>query len=232
MHTVLAEAAPGTAVIDLMHDAPDRDPRAAAYLLAALAGFMPEGCVCVAVVDPGVGTDRAAAVIEADGRFFVGPENGLFEILRRRASRQRSHRIDWRPPLLSASFHGRDLFAPVAAMLARGDRSVLAELPADPQRPAATWPDDLAEVVFVDGYGNAMTGLRGDAITEESALAVAGRNLRHARTFDEVPAATAFWYVNSIGLVEIAVNRGSAAAVLGLRPGSPVTPMTETEHRT
>src|SRR3546814_4875745 len=94
---VLAEAAPDAPVIDLMHDAPAHAPRPSAYLLAALASDMPADAVCLAVVDPGVGSDRPAVVLAADGRWFVGPGNGLFEPLRRRTRRVRRWRIAWAP---------------------------------------------------------------------------------------------------------------------------------------
>ncbi|MHA1114521.1 MAG: SAM-dependent chlorinase/fluorinase, partial [Alphaproteobacteria bacterium] len=113
---VLAQDAPGVPVIDLIADAPACDPRAGAYLLAALAPEFPPGTVFLCVVDPGVGGPRAPLIVEADGRRFVGPDNGLFEIVT-----ARHRRIDWRPARLSTSFHGRDLFAPVAARLARAE---------------------------------------------------------------------------------------------------------------
>ena len=226
MHTVLARDAPDQRVIDLMHDAPAHDPRAAAYLLAALAPEMPEGAVCVAVVDPGVGTDRPAVVIEADGRRFVGPGNGLLEIVQRRAASARQRRIDWRPERLSASFHGRDLFAPVAAMLARGDlpsgRDSAEGWRDAEDRPGADWPDDLAEIIYRDRFGNAMTGLRAELCGPDTAFQLSGQTIRRARVFGEAPADEAFWYENSSGLVEIALRGGSAAALLGIGPGDPV----------
>ncbi|MBE9551926.1 MAG: SAM-dependent chlorinase/fluorinase, partial [Proteobacteria bacterium] len=121
MRGVLARAAPGVPVIDLMHDAPVRNPYRSAYLLAALAAEMGPDSVCVAIVDPGVGGARPPVVVSADGKRFVGPGNGLFEIVQRRAARARAWTIDWRPEKLSVSFHGRDLFAPAAALLARDE---------------------------------------------------------------------------------------------------------------
>jgi S-adenosylmethionine hydrolase len=121
MKAVLHRTAPGIAIIDLFADASAGNPRASAYLLAAYAAWFPAGTVFVCVVDPGVGSERPAVMVEADGRWYVGPGNGLFEILQRRAERTRCWEIDWKPERISASFHGRDLFAPVAAMLARGD---------------------------------------------------------------------------------------------------------------
>ena len=173
------------------------------------------------VVDPGVGGDRPAVIVEADQRIFVGPGNGLFELVQRSATETRCREIAWRPKTLSASFHGRDLFAPVAAMLARGENP--------PGRPIddrlvrrQDWPDDLAEVVYLDRYGNAMTGLRAASLRPDAALVVSGRRLARARTFSDRPSGEAFWYENSNGLAEIAVNRGRADRDLGLAIGAAV----------
>lgn len=224
MEAVLARHAPEVPRVRLMSDAPAFDPRRAAYLLAALARRFVAGDVCLAVVDPGVGTDRRAIVVEADGVHFVGPDNGLFELVLRRAERVGTFAIAWRPRELSASFQGRDLFAPVAARLARGDRRdlVACEVPRVPD-----WPDDLGEIVHVDAYGNAVTGLRATALPPQARLALRGRILRHARTFGEVPPGEPFWYANSMGLVEIAVNRGSARELFGCSGGEEVRMVTQ-----
>ena len=227
MHAVLAAQAPGVPVIDLMHDAPAHDPRAAAYLLAALAAEIPEGAVCVAVVDPGVGSARPPVVLEAGGRTYVGPGNGLFEQVQRQSGAAQLSRIDWRPPRLSDSFHGRDLFAPVAAMLARGDAAALEPYEDgwrdDPARPGADWPDDLPEIVYVDGFGNLVTGLRAAAVPAEAVLTLGRDTIRYARVFAEAPSDTLFWYVNSMGLIEIALANGSAARRLNAVPGTAIT---------
>src|ERR1700730_14578180 len=115
---VLHQAAPGVPINQLFADAPSMRPKPAAYLLAAYGAWFPAGTVLLCVVDPGVGGARRAVVVEADGRLYVGPDNGLFDIVSRRALNPRLSEITWRPPSLSASFHGRDLFAPVAARLA------------------------------------------------------------------------------------------------------------------
>ena len=219
--TVLYQTAPTVPVIDLFADAPAGKPKPAAYLLAAYAVWFPPGTVILAVVDPGVGGTRGAVIVEADGRWYVGPDNGLFELVQRRALAVRSWDILWRPGAMSASFHGRDLFAPIAGQLARGI------FPSEPQRSdeigrCADWPDDLAEIVYIDRYGNAMTGLRAAVLADTTYLRVSGRVLPRARTFSDVPAGTAFWYENSNGLAEIAVNAGRADAALDLALGSPV----------
>jgi len=222
LRRVLAEAAPGVPVIDLLADAPRFQPQASAYLLAAYAWEFPVGSVFLAVVDPGVGTDRAAAAVLADGRWFVGPENGLFEIVVRRAAvPARWGRLHFRPERLSATFHGRDIFAPVAARIAGGGTPHGEERPLAEMR-RADWPDELAQVIYIDSFGNAMTGLAAPDTPERWSLTVAERRLSHARTFAEVTPGQAFWYANANDLVEIGVNRGDAAADLGLRIGSPV----------
>jgi S-adenosylmethionine hydrolase len=218
---VLHRLAPAVPVIDLFADAPMRNPRASAYLLAAYATWFPPGSVFLAIVDPGVGGERAALLVEADGRRYVGPGNGLLEIVRRRARTSRVAAITWRPADLSASFHGRDLFAPVAA------RAALGEAPGAEERPPdfacqAEWPDDLAEIVYVDHYGNALTGLRAATLSQGAALVSGTQRIHRARTFSDLPAGAPFWYENANGLAEIAVNMGNAAAMLGLGIGSPL----------
>lgn len=229
MKAVLARAAPGVPVIDLMADAPGFAPQPAAYLLAALAPALPPPCVFVCVVDPGVGGARRPIAMQADGRIFVGPDNGLLEPIRRRAAAATVREILWRPERLSASFHGRDLFAPVAARLARDgwDAVAVADFaPLSGSAPAPVggdWPDDWAAVIYIDHYGNVMTGLRASCLPENATLALAGRRLPRVRTFGDVPAGAPLVYENSCGLLEIAVNGGAAAALPGLRIGDPVT---------
>jgi hypothetical protein len=218
---VLYRTAPEVPVVDLFADAPTGKPKPAAYLLAAYGVWFPPGAVLLAVVDPGVGGPRAPVIVEAEGRWYVGPDNGLFELVTRRAGTARTWEVLWRPETLSASFHGRDLFAPVAGWLARGERPAH-----EPRAPEigrhADWPDDLPEIVYVDRYGNAMTGLRGNLVPNGARLAVSGRALTRARTFSDVPPGEPFWYENSNGLAEIAVNAGRAADALQLVIGSPI----------
>ncbi len=218
MQAVLCREAPGVPVIDLFADAPTFDPKASAYLLAAYAAEFPAGSVFLCVVDPGVGGNRAPLIVKSDGHWYVGPDNGLFAIAVRRAAEAEAWEITWRPARLSASFHGRDLFAPVAARLALG------EPPSGTPRdvPAEDWPDDLSEVIYIDGFGNAMTGLRASVLPENAVLSVSGRRLSRARTFSDVAPGDAFWYDNANGLAEIAVNRGRAADLLDLTVGSAI----------
>lgn len=220
VHAVLARAAPHARVIDLLHMVPNFDIRSGAYLLPALTAGFPTGTVFVGVIDPGVGGGRLPIMVQADARWYVGPDNGLFQIVARRARRCETWAVTWRPQSLSASFHGRDLFAPVAARLARGDWPT--SVPATLTVPNGDWPDDLSAIVYIDHYGNAITGLRAAQINAAGTLAVAGRQLQHAPVFSAVAPNMPFWYANSVGLVEIAVNHGDAAGTLGLKIGDPV----------
>lgn len=197
MKAALHRFAPTVPVIDLCHDVPAFDIAAAAHLLAALAPAFPRTATFVGLVDPGVGTAaREPAMIGCDGVWFVGPDNGLFNVVAARARTVRWRHVTWRPPRLSASFHGRDLFAPVAARLAR--------------------------VIYIDRYGNAMTGLRAKNVARARALRIAGRTLKFAETFGAAAAGEPFWYENANGLVEIALNQGRAAEALGLEVGTAV----------
>ena len=231
---VLHQEAPGVPVIDLFANAPAHDPRASAYLLAAYgAGFppgFPESTVFFAVVDPGVGGARKPGVLEADGRWYVGPDNGLFEIIIRRAKAEpRWWDIRWRPERLSETFHGRDLFAPVAARLARGetpapdnkDNAAFKGSPLDGLR-RPDWPDDLAEIIYIDDFGNAMTGVRAETVAGVTELTVGGAFVGKARRFSDVPEGEAFFYENANGLLEISVNQGRADNLLKLSVGSQV----------
>jgi S-adenosyl-L-methionine hydrolase (adenosine-forming) len=222
LSAVLADAAPGETVVDLMHDAPMFDHRAAAYLLAALVQHLPSGGVVLGVVDPGVGrTDRRAIVMRAAGRWYVGPDNGLFAVVAKQTGDAEWWEITWRPEYLSRTFHGRDLFAPVAGMLARGD-----DVPGEPfdveSAVGMDWPNDLGEIVYIDHYGNAMTGIRAFTLPKDAVLKIADVSVARAHIFSDVQPGTVMWYENSCGLVEVAVNKANAAEVMKLYVGGHV----------
>lgn len=220
MHAVLAQQAPGTAVIDLFHDVPSFDIRAAAYLLPAYTRGFPPGTVHVCVVDPGVGSERRALIVKADHRWYVGPDNGLFYVLARRARDLECHEIRWRPAPLSASFHGRDLFAPVATQLVHGLMPDC--VPAALTPPLPDWPEDLPQVLYIDHFGNAITGLRAERLGRDVRLRIGGADLAYARTYSDVRAGQGFWYENANGLVEIAVNQARASDQLGIAVGDSI----------
>lgn len=217
----LHQEVPRVPVFSLLTNAPAFDAFHSAYLVAAYSRPSSEGDVFLCVVDPGVGSERAGLALLADGRWYVGPDNGLLAIAAKWSRQAKWWRLPPPPADSSLSFHGRDWFAPQAARLA--------------QQPAATgwlesasptvgedWPLDLAEIVYLDHYGNALTGLRAAGLPRNARLRVAGENVMPAQVFSKVSPGTAFWYENANGLAEIAVNRGNAGQSLGLEVGSPV----------
>ena len=216
---VLQRLAPAVTVIDLLHEAPAFNVRASAHLLASMVGSFGEDSVFLTVVDPGVGGGRNALVVKADDRWYVGPDNGLLSVIGARAAKGDCWRIVWQPVQLSDSFHGRDLFAPVAATLAvqgslpRGWFEHAGELAVE------FGGDDLPEIIYIDHYGNAHTGMRARGIPRDALLVAGPRRLPYARVYSEVEEGGAFWYENSQGLAEIAVNCGSAAQLLNLNIG-------------
>ncbi len=219
LHAVIHERLPQAAIVDLQHDLPPFRPRGAGLLLAAQAAWLPPAALVVAVVDPGVGSERRGLVVHWRGRRFIGPDNGLFAPMLREAGRIEV--IDWRPEGIPPTFHGRDWFAPVATRLASGEA-----VDAQPVPPAScvghAWPSDLDEVIYVDRFGNLVTGRRGVALPVDCEIRVGPHRLPWARTFSERPHGAPFWHVNALGLVELSVNQGSAAELLGLKVGDTV----------
>ena len=210
---------PDEKVINLLADAPRNNPRASAYLLAAFsrACVAQPGTIFFSVVDPGVGSfEDQPVVIKADGQWYVGPDNGLFDIVCRRSSDVQCWGIDWRPETLSASFHGRDLYAPATAMIRKN------ETPGETitWKDRHGWPDDLSEIVYIDHFGNCMTGIRSETLENNRVIQFNGITVPNARTFSSVSHGHALWYSNSQDLIEIAVNGGSAAERLNLGIGT------------
>lgn len=219
MKARLAEHAPTQQVVDLLHEVPDFNPHAGAHLLAAFAPGFPAGSTFLAVVDPGVGTPRDAVVVFAGERWFVGPDNGLLSIVAARNRDTRLWRIHWQPEDLSNTFHGRDLFAVIAAEIAYG------EFPDDKLSAIDALkvefdPGDLPRLIYIDHYGNAWSGVR--AAPKDARVIAAGELFKHSDSFGLVGKGEGFWFINSVGLLELAVNRGSAAHSFGLKLGDSV----------
>lgn len=222
MQNVLYQHAPEQQLITLFSDAPSYNPRASAYLLPAYVGEFPEGTIFLCVVDPGVGSDtRKPVILNIDDRWYVGPDNGLFNVVGLRANNKQKTRwwdITWQPDKLSSSFHGRDMFAPVAAMLANGKMPEVqtqnAETRIDPN-----WPTELEEIVYIDHFGNAISGIRAEAISKQSHVVVQQYDFTYARTFSDVSQGQSFWYINANGLVELAVNQGNACETYNVNLG-------------
>jgi S-adenosyl-L-methionine hydrolase (adenosine-forming) len=213
--------APASPVIDLLNDVPSFEVEAGAHLLAALARRLPSGSVTIAVVDPGVGSARGAVALRADERWFVGPDNGLLSIVAARAAISDCFVIRLVRADTSVSFHGRDIFAPAGALIASG-RADPRMLEPKAHLDVMLAASDLPRIAYIDHYGNAMTGIRASGLAHSANIGVAGRQIRYARVFSDVPCGELFWYENSIGLVELAGNQRSAAALLGIAVGDPI----------
>ena len=237
MRGVLYRLCPHARHVTISHEIPPQGVWRGAFVLASAAPWFPPGTVHLAVVDPGVGTDRRAIVVEAGRQVLVGPDNGLFTLVLDRAPDARVFEItrrDLGPREIHPTFHGRDLFAPAAAHLAGG-------LPSDELGPPVDDPvwlaieppvvaDDRLEltVLDVDRCGNVATNLpRGALVPPRPGLVprlgVPGQPPRRlARTYAEsAPGATIVLWGSS-GWLEIARNRDSAATALGLSPGDRV----------
>jgi len=219
--SVLYQYAPGVPVVTLFYDAPVHNPKASAYLLSAYRQGFPKGSVFLCVIDPAVGSGiHRPVIVKVDDQWFVGPDNGLFNVIAKHGTAVVRWLITWQPERLSHTFHGRDLYAPVAARLAMG-----LEPPGEPilSLYSVDWPDDLYEVIYIDRFGNVMTGVRASTISSDCMLTIGGRRLKNADVFAQVAVGEAFWYANSNGLVEVAVNQGRAHEVLKIRIGDPFT---------
>ena len=233
MKGVIATRAPGVTVIDLSHGIPPQNILAGALVLKAAASYFPGGTVHVAVVDPGVGTERNAICVETADALFVGPDNGLLSLA---APLDRATRVvaitDERFMLTprSRTFHGRDVFAPAAAALARGvpvtelgtelEEMVYLDLPA-PERDGTVI---RGEVLYVDQFGNLATNVEATLLPQTiDHVEIAGRSiLQFVDAYADVDPGSPLALVNSWGVVEIAVRDGSARAMLDAGVGAPV----------
>lgn len=235
---VIATIAPDARVIDLTHAIARQNVLQGAIVLGRAARFMPADAVYVAVVDPGVGSDRRAVAVEAvSGAALVGPDNGLLSMAWQtlggveRAVEITSPSVMVRP--VSKTFHGRDVFVPAAAHIAAGLDLAEAGPPIDPatletlEVPAPmVVPGKVgARVLGVDGFGNVQLNARPDDLSRAGLgerLAVGSKSLRWVETFTDVHEGTLAAIVDSQGFVSLVVNRGNAAEALGLGPGDSV----------
>jgi S-adenosylmethionine hydrolase len=224
---VIATIAPHARVIEIGHGVPPQDVRTGARRLARALPFTPPG-IHLAVVDPGVGGTRRALAIRARDRILVGPDNGLLVPAAERFGGATAA-VDigasrWRREPVSATFHGRDVFGPVAAHLANGATLREAGTPIDPQSlvrlpelvPRTDGAARIVHVVEVDGFGNVITNA---ALPQTPRVTLAGRAVTVGTTFGDVPPGELVLYEDSAGDVALARNGGSAAALLGLKTG-------------
>jgi len=214
--------APAVPFIELVSDLVAFRPDLSAFLLPGLMRGLPPGTLYLCVVDPGVGSDRGIIAVQRGDDWWLAPDNGLLvPLVRRLGPDARAWRVLWRPEAMSASFHGRDLFLPLAQKILGG--ALPGATPIDGSQLAGEGlPAQSMAVCYIDHYGNLMLGTAADSLHRSRALAAGDRRIPGARTFSDVAIGDAFWYPNAFGLVEIAVNQGRADNVLGLRPGDSV----------
>lgn len=230
---------PAARIIDVTHEVPVYWPAEAGFWLARAYSYFPTGSVHVAVVDPGVGTSRDIIVVVAGGHAFLAPDNGLLALVVARASSSSVFRLDtpraiskFKLPLPSATFHGRDIFAPLAAELAAG-RVAPADLgpkttdivPSWVEEPAVTADQVSGVIITIDHFGNLITNIDAELIRNfpTPVVRTGGHTLPVRRTYGDVQPGEFLALVNSFGVIEIARAEQSAAEALGLGRGAPVT---------
>ena len=222
MTSALKQHAPDCSVINLMCDAPFANPKASGYLLSALSEYLPVSSLVVAVVDPGVGSNRKCLCLQVDDRWYLGPDNGLLTMIAKRYPQAQIMELDVEQfPNVSSSFHGRDIFAPAAGAIYTHSKLNRTELSRQ-NMVGMDWELDLPEIIYIDGFGNAMTGLIAGHYPDVQLLSVQGQQISRHGTFSDTPHGTPLFYENSIGLLEIAVNLGNASKELELQVGDKV----------
>ncbi len=243
MKGVILGIHPDARIVDLTHDIPAGDIRAGAFALAAGYPHFPSGTIHVAIVDPGVGSPRPAVAVRTRRFTFIGPDNGVLSLALDTESIRAVRRIE-NPKLfldpVSQTFHGRDVFAPVAAHLAKGTRfdevgprgkEVFAF---DRPKPSIDGAGIRGEILYIDHFGNAITNIPGTCLPTNVDLQVrlqAGKHCPVKPFYAAVPPGKPVALVGSTGLLEIAINGGSARQQLKLCPGDEVRVQPESSHR-
>ncbi|MDG5766935.1 SAM-dependent chlorinase/fluorinase [Balneolales bacterium ANBcel1] len=237
MKAVIMGICPGATLVDISHDLPPQDIMAGAWVLKNAAFLFPPGTVHLAVVDPGVGGERRPVLLKVRDQFFVGPENGLFSLVIEGEEHQVVELTNpeyWRSEV-SPTFHGRDIFAPVAAHKANGVPmgsfgNKFTEL--TQYRWAKPISDDegiQGWIMHIDRYGNLVSNIPEPMLREyehgHAFKIYVGNTIlkRVSKTFSEVPDGEPLALVGSSGMLEIAINKGNAEQMLGIEKGAPVS---------
>ena len=245
MKGVMLGICPEASIVDVSHDISHGDIRGGAFALAASYQYFAPGTIHLAVVDPGVGGNRAAILVQTAEYFFVGPDNGVLSWALRQEKIKAIRKLENEKYFLrsiSQTFHGRDIFSPVAAHLAKG---VPVEKfgPAQKQLVTLLWPkpqrtrkEVTGEILYVDRFGNAITNIRSeflDGFDRENCQVILRRKAiaRLKRYYEEVPPGEAACVTSSSGFLEIAINGGSAAERLKLKVGDAVEVRRSSHHR-
>lgn len=244
MRGVIATIAPTTQVIDLTHEIPPQDILSGRFQWMSAYSYFPKGTVHLAVIDPGVGSDRRAIALQMPSGFLVAPDNGLISgILTLETpivAIELTNRQYWRTPNPSRTFHGRDIFAPVAAHLANGvsilevgqeiDPSSLAQLaiPAAEQLPNGAWQ---GVIQAIDRFGNVITNLSGDLVTSNQwSVQMQAQIVLGYQTYADREAGEAMATIGSENWIEIAVVNGNAKERFNTKIGQPIQLFLTVEH--
>ena len=234
MKGVILSIAPHAQIVDISHDIPRQDIAGGAMVLRNACAYFPPKTIHVGVIDPGVGTDRKAIIAVTDQAMYVLPDNGLLTFIHRRTPIRQIYNIqnpDWCLKKVSTTFHGRDVFAPVAAHLALGKSpadagSEIEEFKKiDIPEPEIKDQTIHGRFLYIDVYGNAFTNIDADLVSQlegrgEAVFSFAGRKLRGMRrTYAEAARGEALFLISSAGFVELAIHAGNAAKRFGIRRG-------------
>jgi S-adenosyl-L-methionine hydrolase (adenosine-forming) len=233
MKGVILGISPRVRLVDVTHDIEPFSVLEAALVLRGISSHFPDGAIHVAVVDPGVGSNRRGIALRIGDQIFVGPDNGLFSLVAPEGETVEIREIqnpDYRLPEPHPTFHGRDVFAPVAAHLSVGrpfdgvgqvvNDPIMLSIP--PVQENATGL--VGAVIYVDRFGNLSTNIDKGRLTRSVGTVCLGdvTILGLSRFFGEVPVGKPAALINSFGLLEIAVNRGNAPELLGIGKNEPI----------
>ncbi len=234
MKGVILSINPDATLVDMTHEVAPRAIEEGAFVIGTSCRYFPQGTIHVAVVDPGVGSQRRAIIAEADGNYFVGPDNGIFSYIMSSAKSIKVVQITEEKYMLSAhspTFQGRDVFAPAAAWLSRGlgveefGRTIhdfrVFKIPA----PVAEGNRISGSVIYIDRFGNAVTTIRESdlpGLREDIRVEAKGKEIPFLEYYSQAPEHDLSCLVNSSGYLELFVNSGSASTIHNIRKGEPV----------
>ncbi|WP_340820217.1 S-adenosyl-l-methionine hydroxide adenosyltransferase family protein [Methanolobus sp. WCC4] len=235
MKGVILSIDPDATIVDITHSIPPTDIQAGALAMHSVVRYYPQGTIHVGVIDPGVGTERKAIVVRAGGQYLVGPDNGLLMPAAKLLGDMEVYEIssDILPDEVSSTFHGRDIFAPVAAHISKGMGLKEIGKPVDEYVTLDISGYEIEKdfirtrVVYIDSFGNIITNVPGDelmrSVQQGAILSIAGRQMPFLSTYGEVTRGKLLSLVGSHGFLEVALNQGSAAKLLHLDNGNEIT---------
>ncbi len=222
MKGVMKKINSGAEIVDITHGIRRHDIRHAAYVLRCILDYFPENTVHLFVVDPGVGTGRRGIVAELDRGIYVGPDNGILTLVKNRVSKLYEIKKD----VKMHTFHGRDIFAPIAARVDAGTHDELVEIDDfkiyEVQDPVRVGNTLKGEVIHIDHFGNVITNIDGELIEEVNEVLINGLSLRFVKSYGYAKERELVALVNSENLLELAVNKGDASKNLNIRIGDKI----------